>query len=375
MKNQILTLLVLLSFLEGYGKDISSYPGASLLNYPQIAHTTASPDNIQRLRTNLYAVNDNSEKWLVDGTLNEFAPNYSNDLDGMDARKLSNSGMNISIRRGNTNIIIERRHTIEIADTISFKIWGAQKRTYQFEFVANTFDPTLSCFLEDSYLHTSTEIGFNDTTKVNFTINNDQASANEFRFRIIFIQRSFGILPLNFTSFNGQRTDNNIRLNWKTENESNVVQYIVERSGDGQSFIDMATVSARNQSSNFYEFADKFPLTKNNYYRIRSIEKDGISRFSPIVKISMENYISAITIFPNPARSNNLNLRIVNQLPGIYYIRLFNYSGQMFMVKEIKYAGYTRVVDISPAVPLPKGMYQLEVKAPDGAAKLITLLF
>jgi hypothetical protein len=374
MKNQILILLMLLPFFEGYGKDVSSNR-SSLPDQSETAYSMTSFNSIQRLRMNLYAVNDNSEKWLIDGTLNEFAPNYSNDLDGMDARKLSNSGVNISIRRGNTNIIIERRQTIAIADTISFKIWGAQKRTYQFEFIANTFDPSLSCLLEDNYLHTSTGIRFNDTTKINFTINNDPASANEFRFRVIFIQRSFGILPLNFISFNGQKSDNNVWLNWKTENESNVVQYFVERSGDGRSFTNIATIPARNQSSNSYGFADKFPLAKNNYYRIRSIEKDGISMFSPIVKINRENYLSDITIFPNPAKSNNLNLRIVNQQPGIYYIRLFNYSGQMFMVKEIKYAGSKRIVDISPAIPLPKGMYQLEVKAPDGTAKLITLLF
>jgi hypothetical protein len=374
MKNQILILLMLLPFFEGYGKDVSSNR-SSLPDQSETAYSMTSFNSIQRLRMNLYAVNDNSEKWLIDGTLNEFAPNYSNDLDGMDARKLSNSGVNISIRRGNTNIIIERRQTIAIADTISFKIWGAQKRTYQFEFIANTFDPSLSCLLEDNYLHTSTGIRFNDTTKINFTINNDPASANEFRFRVIFIQRSFGILPLNFISFNGQKSDNNVWLNWKTENESNVVQYFVERSGDGRSFTNIATIPARNQSSNSYGFADKFPLAKNNYYRIRSIEKDGISMFSPIVKINRENYLSDITIFPNPAKSNNLNLRIVNQQPGIYYIRLFNYSGQIFTVKEIKYTGSTRIVDISPAVPLQKGMYQLEVKAPDGTVKLIPLLF
>jgi hypothetical protein len=374
MKNQILILLMLLPFFEGYGKDVSSNR-SSLPDQSDTAYTMTSFNSIQRLRMNLYAVNDNSEKWLIDGTLNEFAPNYSNDLDGMDARKLSNSGVNISIRRGNTNIIIERRQTIAIADTISFKIWGAQKRTYQFEFIANTFDPSLSCLLEDNYLHTSTGIRFNDTTKINITINNDPASANEFRFRVIFIQRSFGILPLNFISFNGQKSDNNVWLNWKTENESNVVQYFVERSGDGRSFTNIATIPARNQSSNSYGFADKFPLAKNNYYRIRSIEKDGISMFSPIVKINRENYLSDITIFPNPAKSNNLNLRIVNQQPGIYYIRLFNYSGQIFTVKEIKYTGSTRIVDISPAVPLQKGMYQLEVKAPDGTVKLIPLLF
>ena len=145
MKNRFLFLLHLLFlFVVALPFQGSALPISSSTHSYSPGGTPVS--SIQRLRMNLYEVKTDSKKALIDGTLSEYAPGYSNNLDGMDARKLINSGLNISILRENTNIIIERRHSIEITDTISFKMWGAQKRTYLLEFVANSFDPRLERF-------------------------------------------------------------------------------------------------------------------------------------------------------------------------------------------------------------------------------------
>jgi hypothetical protein len=370
MKNRLLFLLAML-FLIGaapfHGSAFPSY--TSTFNYsPDGAPVSA----IQRLRMNLYEVQTVSRKILIDGTLSEYAPNYSNKLDGMDARKLSNYGLNISILRENTNIIIERRHTIESTDTISFKMWGAQKKTYRLEFIANSFDPRLECVLEDHYLHTRTPIFFNDSTKINFEVNNDAASSDQFRFRVVFNLRAGAALPITFTSVQVQNQHNLVNVSWKTENESNVEKYIVERSDDGRDFSATAEVAARNGMSNSYQWLDRFPLA-NNYYRIRGIEKDGHSRLSTIVRAKAAAE-QKITIFPNPATANNLNLQMINQAPGKYCLKLINHSGQIMMTKEFFFDGFNANVPVTYSGNAPKGLYYLEIKLPGGGTQVLNLL-
>lgn len=371
MKNRSLILFPLLfifvvtATFQGNAFPISS---TAFIYSPQ--GTPTSP--VQRLRMNLYEVRTSSKNILIDGTLSEYAPNYSNNLDGMDARKLANYGLNISILRENTNIIIERRHCIESTDTISFKMWGTQKKTYQFEFIANSFDPRLECTLEDRYLHTKTLILFNDSTKVKFDVNNDAGSSDALRFRVIFNLRAGAALPITFTSLQTQNQLNFVQLSWQTQNEVNVEKYIVERSGDGHSFLSVGDVVARNATSNSYQWLDRFPLA-NNYYRVRGIEKDGNSRLSTIVRAKAAS-AQKITIFPNPATVNNLNLQMINQPAGRYYVKLINRSGQVLMTQAFSFDGSSANVPVKATCHVEKGLYYLEVTLPSGEARVLNLL-
>jgi hypothetical protein len=328
--------------------------------------------SIQRLRMNLYEVRANSKNPLLDGTLSEYAPNYSNKLDGMDARKLSNYGLNISILRENTNIIIERRHTIDCTDTISFKIWGAQKKTYQMEFIANSFDPRLECVLEDQFLKTKTAIHFNDSTKVRFDVTNDPGSSDQFRFRVVFNLRSLGPLPITFTSLQVRNSHNLAVLSWKTENENNIAKYLVERSADGLSFSESGVVDPRNGISNSYEWKDPFPLP-NNYYRIKGIEKDGNSRLSNVVSVRIAAE-QEITIFPNPASMGTIHLKLCHLPTGKYRIRLLNHSGQVVMTREIWFEGFSGNMSLTGIPHMAKGLYHLELKKPTGDTEVLNLL-
>jgi hypothetical protein len=371
MKTRLLFLFPLLfSFVVTATFQGNAFPiSATAFSYSPEG-TPTSP--VQRLRMNLYEVKTNSKKTLIDGTLSEYAPNYSNNLDGMDARKLANYGLNISILRENTNIIIERRRCVESTDTISFKIWGTQKRTYQFEFIANSFDPRLECVLEDRYLHTKTSILFNDSTKVKFDVNNDAGSSDALRFRVIFNLRAGAALPITFTSLQAQNQLNFVQLSWQTQNEVNVAKYIVERSGDGHTFSAAGEVIARNAMSNSYQWLDRFPLP-NNYYRVRGIEKDGNSRLSTIVRTKAASE-QKITIFPNPATVNNLNLQMINQPAGRYYVKLINRSGQVLMMKAFSFDGFSANVPLKTPGAMQKGLYYLEVTLPSGEAQILNLL-
>jgi hypothetical protein len=369
MKNRLFfTLSLLFCLLKADASPVREHFRTGTFN-PSGGEPVSS---IQRLRMNLYEVRANSKNPLIDGTLSEYAPSYSNKLDGMDARKLSNYGLNISILRENTNIIIERRHTIDCTDTIYFKIWGAQKKTYQMEFIANSFDPRLECVLEDHYLKTKTAIHYNDSTKIRFDINNDPASSDQFRFRVLFNLRTAITLPVTFTSIVAQNRHNLVNLSWKTENEMNMEKYIVERSADGYSFSEAGQVAAANSISRTYEWQDRIPLP-NNYYRIRGIERDGKIQVSTVVRLRTAGE-QKITIFPNPATVGNINLQMNNQPPGKYIIKLMNYSGQVLVTKEVVFEGFSGNISLTGVPNIAKGLYHLELKKPSGDSEILILV-
>ena len=172
----------------------------------------------QQLQSNLYTVNADGSTFLADGALNIFGDNYSNEVDGMDARKLTNFGENLSIRTGGKLLAIERRHTITRQDTIFLNLTGVRVQQYQFQFDADNLNTGIEGFLEDNYLHTRTPLNLSGSTVVNFNIVNIAGSYATDRFRIVFAPAV--VLPVTFTSVKAYRQDKNINVEWRVENEN-----------------------------------------------------------------------------------------------------------------------------------------------------------
>jgi hypothetical protein len=328
------------------------------------------------MRMNMYALTPNGTSFLVDGTLTQYDDDFSKSVDGMDARKLTNPGENIGMIRDNKILIIESRQTISVTDTIFFKMWGMQKRSYQMQFVGTNLNhPGLHGFLEDTYLKSSTSINLNDTTKVTFAVNNDTASASMYRFRLVFSTVTQVTLPFVFTSVNGYWKNNRNIVEWETQNEMNLSKYIVERSVVGKGFFDEAPVSAHNNSTGNYQWIDENPVPGNNYYRVRSVDMDGKIEYSKIVEIHVEKSGQRITVYPNPATVDNLNLQLNNKEAGLYEVQLITTFGQTLITKTFNYIGGNGKEKINLGTSIPKGIYQLQIKDPQGDKKLIRVVF
>ena len=108
-------------------------------------------------------------------------------------------------------------------------------------------------------------------------------------------------LPLELTDFFGKKENANSLLFWKTSSEINVNRFEIERSQNGLFYEKIGTVAAFNRSENHYQFIDKFPFEKNNYYRLKMIDEDGSFEFSKNIVIFHEEE-STFEIFPSPAK-------------------------------------------------------------------------
>src|SRR5690606_20941339 len=177
-------------------------------------------------------------------------------------------------------------------------------------------------------------------TKVNFAVTGAAGSKAANRFRIVFRQASLLFaLPVTFVSVKAYQKDADIAVEWQVENEKDIQQYEVEKSTDGVRFSKSATLDAMNNGAQTYQWIDQQATAGNNYYRIKSVTKDGKVAYSTIVKVTVALAKPSIGIYPNPITDGIIHLQFINQPEGMYGIRLLNSLSQVIVSKQVGHAG------------------------------------
>ena len=328
------------------------------------------------MRANLNLINaDGSTGSIVDGVLCQFDDSFSNDVDAMDARKLSNSGENLAIKTAGILLVIERRQPITGQDTIFLNITNERIQSYRFHFDAENFDPPVQGYLVDNYLKTRTPVNISGGTDIDFSVTNVTGSTAADRFMIVF--EPLRALPVTFTSVKAYRQGSNIDVEWRVQNERNIKQYNVEKSTDGIQFSAIATKAptANNGGSAVYVTKDVSPVVGYNYYRIGGVDINGKIAYTNVVKVMVDNLKPGITIYPNPITDGMIHLQFINMPEGKYKIRLLNKLGQLIVEKQITHAGGNATELIKWDYNLAHGMYQLEVTKPDGSLKDLNVMY
>ncbi len=320
-----------------------------------------------QLRINLYTLNSDATTTLSDGVLAAFANNYSNNIDGMDAKKLTNFGENLSLNSHNALLTVERKPLALTGDTIFLNLAGTQLKQYRFELVGDNLDQAgFTAYLEDTYLNKRDSLNLNGTTLTDFAIDPNIQSAAADRFRIVFNASEAGPLPVTLTNVKAYKKNENVSVEWQTANEIEVKQYDVEKSADGNLFVYNATITAHNAPYNIYTWLDENALSGYNNYRLKIIHADGQVKFSKIVKVLMPERPSSITAFPNPVKDGIIHFQFVNQPTGIYRLTLINKLGQVLLRKEISHVAGTAIESISVNdKEMTHGTYNLEIMRPD----------
>jgi len=315
------------------------------------------------LVTNLYAVNSGT-KVLADGSMIFFNDDYSNTIDGQDSRKQVNFGENLGIASGNAELVVERRAVPTANDTIHFIMYGLKRMSYQLQLFGDQVDNNLLPFLEDKYLHTETFINLADTTNYTFTVDVNAGSAAEDRFIIVY--KTGGILPVTFTSVAASQQANGIGVKWQVSNQTNVREYLVEKSLNGRNFNTAAAVPVATSNSTLatYNWLDVNPVQGANYYRIKSVDANGKFTNTQIVKVLLGDAAPVVTVSPNPVEGGVMSLQFVNQAKGNYNVRLINSTGQIVFSRGVDHNGGSASQTIVLPSGIGSGIYQLEVTVP-----------
>ncbi|MFC6225245.1 hypothetical protein ACFP2F_18505 [Hymenobacter artigasi] len=97
-----------------------------------------------------------------------------------------------------------------------------------------------------------------------------------------------------------------VRLDWTTASETQSDRFELERSPDGRSFVKIAAITSRNSpGGSTYRYLDQQPGAGVNYYRLRLIDLDHTSTYSPITVLTGAcGTASTVRLVPNPTTSS-----------------------------------------------------------------------
>jgi hypothetical protein len=113
-----------------------------------------------------------------------------------------------------------------------------------------------------------------------------------------------GPAPVSLSSFYANRKNADVSVTWKSENETNSKEYIVQRKTTGD-WIDVATVASANSANgSSYSYVDNNSNKGISQYRLKMVDFDASFTNSEIRTVKGNGTVSDFTVFPNPSTGN-----------------------------------------------------------------------
>ncbi len=318
---------------------------------------------VRQLKTNLYAVKSNGNE-LADGNAVVFRGDFSNGLDEADLIKSTNMGENFGVVNAGKEMVIDARKGLLEADMIQFSMSNLKTHEYALEFIPQNLVIGEDAFLRDNFEGTLTPISLSANSIYKFTVTSDNKSSLKDRFSIVF-GTSAG--TLSYTAVKAVKTQANVEVNWKVSAERNINTYEVEHSTDGIHFASFTTVSAKGNSlsETNYSIFHSDAKAGENFYRIKSIARNGNVTYSKAVTVNWSN-TKSIAVYPNPVFDGNLNIKVYGA-EGLYNASLINKAGQIVYRFTFSNNGEgTGVKTTKFPSSISAGVYDLNIVSPDG---------
>jgi hypothetical protein len=167
-------------------------------------------------------------------------------------------------------------------------------------------------------------------------------------------------LPVEMANFSGEPLNTSNMLYWQTKSESQSKSFIIEKSVNGEEFLEVGSVKAAGNSSNNidYSFEDANISSSFCYYRIKMIDLDNSVDYSHVISVSRQE--TDISIFPNPS-DGTFGFLFPSKFITDYSITYHNIAGKVYHEEvsldngQIEY--HTNILSNASA-----GMYFVEIK-------------
>jgi protocatechuate 3,4-dioxygenase beta subunit len=168
------------------------------------------------------------------------------------------------------------------------------------------------------------------------------------------------VLPIRIASFTASPKGSQVALQWIVSEQTNVTNYEVLYSTDGgRTFTTtVATVASNGNQSATYDAMHATPAAGVNYYRIKTIEKDGTVSYSEIRKVTFGK-AGAVVIYPNPAPGKTINISLTGSMTGkAAIVTIVTIEGKVVSVSNITATNQTETINISN---LASGSYVVRI--------------
>jgi hypothetical protein len=335
---------------------------------PRVQEVFFTNGNPQILAARL-SIKDPAALTLVDGTMVSISNAHTTNVDEADAKKIANTSENVSVKRNNTLISLERRGLITNNDSIQLNLTGLRVKDYQWDVnISNLDEPGREGFLIDRYLNTTKQLSLDASNIIDFTVINTPASYAPDRFVIVFKQNTIATPTIQLAAV--RNANETVATKWTTANEAYIAQYEIEKSASKTTgFTTLATKTAtlNNGTSALYNYADA-AISKNDiYYRVKATTNTGAIIYSNVAKVDAIVTGSYVTVYPNPVSNGVVNVLFANKPMGDCSIQMIDKQGKTVntTVVQITAVKENKIFNIGKAIQA--GTYTLVLQYADGS--------
>ncbi|SFP73586.1 T9SS type A sorting domain-containing protein [Hymenobacter arizonensis] len=173
-------------------------------------------------------------------------------------------------------------------------------------------------------------------------------------------------LPVQLSAFTARRAGAGVQLNWHTATELNSREFEVQRSANGVNFSVTGTVPAAGTTSmpRSYSFLDaSVPANTSMYYRLRQVDTDGASHYSPVVQVAaVAPQGMRLWVAPNPATvSDGLTVTVVGGEGQVLRVQLLDALGRTVRSEVLRPTNGQQDLHLSLPESTKDGVYILRV--------------
>jgi hypothetical protein len=137
-------------------------------------------------------------------------------------------------------------------------------------------------------------------------------------------------LPVQLVSFKVVQDENIINIKWSTVSEQDNSHFTLEKSLDGESFVDFAIVEGAGSSNekNDYKVVDLLSSTQSIYYRLSQTDFDGTKEFLGVAAASSHETTLALKVYPNPVTKGE-HIQISGSLTSLTNWKVYGLNGKV----------------------------------------------
>lgn len=176
------------------------------------------------------------------------------------------------------------------------------------------------------------------------------------------------ILSTNLLSFNAVLQNNQVRLNWSTSKENELLYFDVERSINGIEFSKVSTVNSAArfaQTQNTYNATDNPQNAGKLFYRLKMYNKEGKITYSKIVSLGQTEANFVVNAVINPFNTE-VKLDITATQKDKITLELTDYSGKKIKQTAFDLKVGNNVIRWEGMDDLSYGMYIVRITGQSG---------
>jgi Secretion system C-terminal sorting domain/Calx-beta domain len=159
----------------------------------------------------------------------------------------------------------------------------------------------------------------------------------------------------------GHATKEGQLLNWQVSMQNDMQYYTILHSSNGLNFAPITTMAQHATINNKYNYLHPTQVAGNHYYKIIGTMHNGEEAISNVVRISNNNKLQTINVYPNPA-TDVLQVQTSNNNAALYTFVLRDAIGKTIktIYAPLEIGIQTTTIDVHN---ISAGLYTLQVLA------------